>query len=133
VKLSPTFANLRQRNQFATAAAALLALGCIGSDCARVSQSYLPAEKRWAAYQQDTLAKVDGSWLFQPQVRFAKLLTTEVTPANAPAMHALDLRVLHYSPEAKVLEQLIANALLSHQRVVVESHRVRFLWAYPQD
>jgi hypothetical protein len=59
--LSPTsageaFANLRQRNQFATAAAALLALGCIGFDCARVSKFYLPAEKRWVAYQQDTLA-----------------------------------------------------------------------------
>ena len=119
--------------RIATAATALLALGCIGFDYARVSQLYLPAEKRWAAYQQDTLAKVDGSWLFQPQVRFAKLLTTEVTPANAPAMHALALRVLHYSPEAKVLEQLIASALLSDQRAVAEFYRMRFLWAYPQD
>jgi hypothetical protein len=70
---------------------------------------------------------VDDSWLFQPQVRFAKRLTTEVTPANALAMHALALRVLHYSPEAKVLEQVIASALLSDQRVVVEFYRVRFL------
>ena len=119
--------------RMATAATALLALGYIGFDYARVSQLYLPAEKRWAAYQQDTLAKVDGSWLFQPQVRFAKLLTTEVTPANAPAMHALALRVLHYSPEAKVLEQLITSALLSNQRADAEFYLDRFRWAYPQD
>ena len=119
--------------RIATAAAALLALGYIGFDYARVSQLYLPAEKRWPAYQEDTLAKVDGTWLFQPQVRFAKLLTTEVTAANAPAMHALALRVLHYSPEAKVLEQLVTSALLSGQRADAEFYLARFLWAYPQD
>jgi hypothetical protein len=35
--------------RIATAATALRALGCIGFDCARVSQLYLPAEKRWVA------------------------------------------------------------------------------------
>ena len=118
---------------WAGATAALLALGYIGFDYARVTQLYLPADKRWSVYQDDTLAKVEGTWLFQPQVRFAKLLTTEVTRANAPAMHALALRVLHYSPEAKVLEQLITSALLSDQRAHAEFYLDRFRWAYPQD
>ena len=119
--------------RIATAATALLALGYIGYDYARVTQLYLPADKRWEAYQADTLAKVEGTWIFQPQVRFAKLLTTEVTPANAPAMHALALRVMHYSPEAKVLAQLITSAVLSGQRADAEFYLARFLWAYPQD
>lgn len=119
--------------RIATAATALLALAYIGFDYARVTQLYLPADKRWSVYQDDTLAKVEGTWLFQSQVRFAKLLTTEVTHANAPAMHALALRVLHYSPEAKVLEQLIASALLPDQRADAEFYLDRFRWAYPQD
>ena len=115
------------------AAAVLLALGYIGFDYARVTQLYVPAEKRWPDYQQDTLAKVEDTWLFQPQVRFARLLTTEVTPANALAMHAMALRVLHYSPEAKVVEQLITSALLSDQRADAEFYLARFRSAYPQD
>jgi O-antigen ligase len=115
------------------AAAVLLALGYTGFDYARVTQLYVPAEKRWPGYQQDTLAKVEDSWLFQPQVRFARLLTTEVTPANALAIHAMALRVLHYSPEAKVVEQLITSALLSDQRADAEFYLARFRWAYPQD
>ncbi len=117
----------------AAALSALLALACIGFDYARVTQLYLPAAKRWPAYQQDTLAKVQGSWLFAAQVRFAKLLTTDVTPANAPAMQALALRVLHYSPEAKVLEKLITSAWLAGQRADAEFYLVRFRLAYPQD
>jgi O-antigen ligase len=115
------------------AAVTLLALCYIGFDYARVTQLYVPSDKRWSAYQEDTLVKVEGTWLFQPQVRFAKLLTTEVTPANAPAMHALALRVLHYSPEAKVLEQLIVSAWLSGQRADAEFYLDRFHAAYPQD
>ncbi|MEY3873201.1 MAG: hypothetical protein RLZZ296_2196, partial [Pseudomonadota bacterium] len=124
---------LRVSLRIAAAATALLALGSIGFDYARMTQLYVSVDKRWSGYQENTLAKVEGTWLFQPQVRFAKLLTTEVTPANAPAMHALALRVLHYSPEAKVLEKLITSALLSGQRADADFYLARFLWAYPQD
>ena len=115
------------------AAATLLALAYVGFDYARVTQLYVPADKRWSAYQQDTLAKVQDSWLFAPQVRFATLLTTDITPANAPAMQALAQRVLHYSPEAKVVAKLITSALLAGQRADAEFYLVRFRWAYPQD
>ncbi len=116
-----------------TATAALLLLAYVGFDYVRVTQLYVPAEKRWPAFQQDTLAKVQESWLFAPQVRFAILLTTDVTPANAPAIQALAQSVLHYSPEAKVVEKLINSASLGGQRADAEFYLARFCWAYPQD
>jgi len=117
----------------AAAAAVLLALAYVGFDYVRVTQLFVPVAKRWPAYQLDTLSQVQDSWLFAPQVRFARLLTTDVTPANAPAMQALALRVLHYSPEARVVEQLITSALLAGQRADAELYLDRFRRAYPQD
>ncbi len=115
------------------AAAAWLVLACIGFDYARVTQLYLPADKRGSACAPDSWVKVPGSWLFAAQVDFAKLLTTEVTPANAVAMRALALRVLHYSPEAKVVEQLITSALLAGRPAEAQFFLTRFAWAYPRD
>ncbi len=115
------------------AAAALLALGYAGFDYVRVTQLFIPADKRWSVFQEDTLAKAENSWLFAPQVRFATLLTTDVTPANAPAMQALALSVLHYSPEAKVVAKLINSALLAGQRADADFYLARLCWAYPQD
>jgi len=116
-----------------TAGAALLALGYVGFDYARVTQLYVPVAKRWPAYRQDSLVKVQDAWLFAPQVQFATLLTTDITPANAPAMQALAQSVLHYSPEPKVVEKLITSALLAGQGAEAEFYLDRFRWAYPQD
>ena len=129
----PQNSPLIQRTAFAAAVSALLALGCVGFDYARVTQLYVPLAQRWPAYQQDTLAKVQDAWLFAPQVHFAALLTTDVTPANAPAMQALAHSVLHYSPEAKVVAKLITSALLAGQLADAEFYLARFRWAYPQD
>ncbi len=115
------------------AAAALLALVYAGFDYVRVTQLYVPSAQRWPAYQQDTLAKVQDSWLFAPQVLFAVLMMNKVTPANASAMQALAQSVLHYSPEARVVEKLITSALLTGQRADAEFYLARFRSAYPQD
>jgi hypothetical protein len=116
-----------------TAAAAWLVLAYVGFDYARVTQLYLPGDKRWPADVQARLGQVPESGMFEPQLDFASLLTTEVTPANASAMQTLALRVLHYSPEAKVLEKLIASALLAGHRADADFYLARFRWAYPRD
>jgi O-antigen polymerase len=115
------------------ATAAWLALGYIGFDYARVTQLYVPVAKRWPATLHEHFDSVPASGLFAPQLDFARLLTTEVTPANAPAMQALALRVLHYSPEAKVFEKLLTSALLAGQRADADFYLARFRWAYPRD
>jgi hypothetical protein len=77
-------------------------------DYHRMSQLFLSTDKRAEIYQTNTMAKAEGSWLFANQVRFAKLLTTPVTEANAKEMWALGQQVIHFSPEPRVFKVLIA-------------------------
>lgn len=91
------------------------ALVVMALDYARVSQLYVPAEDRWPSFRTQPLAHLDkmgGSLFFQREVDFARLVTTPLTHQNAEAMHALALALLHYSPEPRVVEPLIASAIV---------------------
>jgi O-antigen ligase len=87
-----------------------LLLFCIYAafDYHRMSQLFLSTDKRADIYQANTMAKVEGSWLFANQVRFAKLLITPVTEANAKEIWTLGQQVIHFSPEPRVFKVLIA-------------------------
>jgi O-antigen ligase len=110
------------------AAALLLGIvGYAGWDYVRISQIYLPRDERIAAYEDDTLAKIRGSRLFANQVQFAELTLTTVTRANAGEMHEMAQRLLHFSPEPRVVVKLIESAeLLGHaQEATQEAERFR--------
>lgn len=91
------------------------ALAVLALDYARVSQLYLPVPQRWSGFQKQPWAALDklgGSVFFKDEIGFARLVTTPVTEQNATQMHALALDLLHYSPEPRVVEPLIASAIL---------------------
>lgn len=95
--------------------APLLALACLGYaawDYRRISQIYLPAEQRAQAYREDTLGKLQGSWLFRDQVSFARLTITPLTRENAQWVYRTASDLLHYSPEPRVIEKLIESAVM---------------------
>lgn len=99
---------------WALAALGWILLALIAWDYMRVSQLYRPAAERW---QSDSRllaqpAQGSGSVFFQSELDFARLTTTPVSPANAQELHALALSLLHYSPEPRVVEPLIASAVL---------------------
>ncbi len=102
-------------------------------DYHRVSQIYLPPEDRSPAYRNNTLAKIQGSWLFQNQVRFAELTTTRLTSDNAPRMNALAHELLHFSPEARVAEKVIDSARLLGRLDEAQYFEARYLAAFPQE
>lgn len=102
-------------------------------DYRRISQVYLPPDQRAPAYRDDTLAKAQRSWLYQRQVKFAALSVAEVTPDNAASMHALATELLHFSPEPRVIEKLLASAQLLGLQSEVEFHKPRFAAAFPKD
>jgi hypothetical protein len=104
----------------------------VGWDYYRVSQIYLPHEQRAAAYRDDTLQKIRGSWLFRDQVRFAELSLTPLTPQNAQHLNALAHQLLHFSPEARVVEKLIESALLLGREEEARAFMQRYQAAYPQ-
>ncbi|MEY4883491.1 MAG: hypothetical protein RIS34_1345 [Pseudomonadota bacterium] len=98
---------------YASAATLLIAFTAWAAwDYHRISQIYLAVDERSPAYRANTLDKIKASWLFQDQVQFAELTTTELTPDNAAHINALAKAVLHFSPEARVVERLLDSALL---------------------
>ena len=94
--------------------AALLFIGCLYAvwDFNRVGQIYRPAAARDAAYRDDPLHHAKQSWLFKNQADFAELTTQTVTADNAAALYPQALRLMHYSPEARVVQRVIDSGKL---------------------
>jgi hypothetical protein len=101
-------------------------------DYHRISQIYLSPSVRSEAYRDNTLEKLGDSWLFQNPVRFAELTTTALTPGNAAHLHGLALSLLHFSPEARVIEKLIESATLLGLEDEVRFYLVRYQAAFPE-
>lgn len=116
------------------AAAVLLAIaGYAAWDYTRVSQIYLAREDRLPAWRDDTLTKLQDSWLFANQVKFAELTLTPVSAANAAEVHALAQHLLHFSPEPRVITKLIDSAMLLGLNDEALAQAVRFRKAFPRE
>jgi O-antigen ligase len=102
-------------------------------DYTRISQLYLAREERLPAWRDDTLAKVQDSWLFANQVKFAELALTTVDRTNAAKVHALAQRLLHFSPEPCVIVKLIESATLLGRDEEAFEQAKRFRIAFPRD
>jgi len=97
------------------------------------SQIYLDPEHRASAYRTNTLQKIKGVWLYQDSVRFAELTTTDLDASNAAYIHALAKEMLHFSPEARVVELLLESARLLGRDDEVAFYAARFQAAFPKD
>ncbi|WP_422831443.1 PglL family O-oligosaccharyltransferase [Variovorax sp. HJSM1_2] len=118
----------------ASVAALLIAIcAYVGWDYHRISQIYLPPERRAEAYRDDTLVKASASWLFRDQVRFAELTTTTLTPQNAEHQYSLATELLHFSPEPKVVEILIESAVQLQRWDEVRIRLAQFHAAFPKE
>lgn len=111
----------------------ILIFSCAYWDYWRVSQIYLPSQQRAHMYREDTLEKVSNSWFFQDQVKFAALSITSVDSENAKQIHSLALEMLHFSPEASVVQKLIESADLLGYDEEVRYFSKRFQVAFPEE
>ncbi|WP_431099406.1 PglL family O-oligosaccharyltransferase [Polaromonas aquatica] len=119
--------------QILLAALTVALLGYSVNSYYRVSQIYLPPSERSPTYRENTLEKIRGTWFFQNQVDFAELSVTGLTPQNAQAINALATRLLHYSPEPRVIEKVIESAaMLGHDEEAL-AHLARYRAAFPED
>ena len=109
----------------------LVACAVIALDYYRISQIYLPAAQRAVPYRTNTLEKLKASRLFADQVKFAELTITPLDAANASELHDLALEVLHFSPEARVLEILIESAVMLGLDEEAAFYLQRFRLAFP--
>jgi hypothetical protein len=115
------------------AGTAVAVLAYAGWDYGRVSQIYLPPEERSANYREDTLLKIDDSWLFRNQARFAELTLTPLQAANAAHIAALAKELLHYSPEPRVIEKAIESAAMLGRTDEAVWHAQRYRAAFPKE
>lgn len=117
----------------ALAGVLLLATAYAAWDYQRVSQIYLAPEERRAAWADDTLGHARRSWLFGGQARFAELTLASLTRSNAAWMYELSGRVLHYSPEPRVIERAIESATMVGEEDEAVLHLARYRAAFPED
>jgi O-antigen ligase len=94
--------------------AAILFIGCLYAawDFNRVGQIYRQAVSRDAAYRDNPLHHAKQSWLFKNQADFAELTTQTVTAENAADLYPQAVRLMHYSPEARVVQRVIDSGKL---------------------
>lgn len=97
--------------------AAVVFIGCLYAawDFNRVGQIYRQPASRDAAYQDNPLHHAKQSWLFKNQADFAELTTQTVTANNAAELHPQALRLMHYSPEPRVVQRVIDSGKLLGQ------------------
>ena len=102
-------------------------------DYHRISQVYIAPAQRAPAYQNQTLEKIQNSWLFDNQVRFAELTITPLTPDNAEQINAMAHKLLHFSPEARVAEKVIESAVMLKRDDEARVFLRRLQAAYPDE
>ncbi|MCT6720738.1 Wzy polymerase domain-containing protein [Acidovorax sp. K2F] len=113
---------------------AALATGAyVGWDFYRVGQLYKPLADRPPSLRQDTVRKVGNTPFFTDQVDFALLTTIELSPSNAGQVFAVANKLLHFSPEPRVIEPLIESATMLGLDDEAAFHLKRYRAAYPAD
>ena len=110
----------------------LLAVIFIAWDYQRVSQIYLVSADRMPNYRSDTLNKIRDTRFFKAQAQFAELTLTPLTSDNAAYLNVMAHQLLHFSPEARVIKQLIDSAALLGKQDEVAFYRLRFEAAFPE-
>ena len=105
--------------------------GYVGWNYQLASQIYLPPSARMPAYQDDTLKKISNIAVFQDQVRFATLTTMELDANDAQEVHDLALDMLHFSPEARVVELVLESSKLLGRPEEVRFYAARYQAAFP--
>ena len=93
----------------------------------------MPPDKRAPAYRDDTYAKVLDAWFFGGHVDFAVFSVTPVTEQTAPHLLELGERLLHFSPEAKVVAKMLDAALVLQREDKLIFYAPRFAAAFPKD
>jgi O-antigen ligase len=106
--------------------AAVLAMSLlIAADYERTRQIYLSPAHRGSLWQDDPWGAARRTVFFGAAVQFAEVTTTPVRPDNAAAMLAMSQAALHYSPEPRVIEQVIASARLVGQAELAQWHEAQ--------
>ena len=116
----------------AVAVLSLIGLAAAGWDYWRVSQLYKRPEHRAAAYRENTLEKVRSTWFFKDQVQFAEMATASLERGNALQYSTRAKKLLHFSPEPRVVEAIIESAVMLGKDEEALYYLQRYKAAFPE-
>ena len=112
----------------------LAAVGYTGWDYMRISWLYRSPEASGVTpWPGVLLTRARRSILFAEEVGFAELTTQVPTRSNAEWMLARGQRMLHYSPEPRVITRVLESAVYLRRDDVARAHMLRFRAAFPKD
>ena len=121
------------RVQHGIAALLLLGLAYASFDFVRVTQLYTVAQDRVWPFKQNTQEQAERSRLFQNAVLFAKLSTEPVTPQTAATQLAQAQKLMHYSPEQRVVKRIIECLHVLGQHDEAQAAQAHLDMVYPPD
>lgn len=104
-----------------------------GHDYRIVSQLYVPSDQRSTTMREHPDAELRKLVWFRDHADFAFLTTTPLTRNNAKSMSDLATRLLHFSPEPRVIEKLAESLMLQKREDEALWHLARFRAAYPAE
>lgn len=118
-----------QQQNFLLLLCSVLFLGCLyaAHDFRRVGQIYRAPALRDEAYRDNPLLHAKQTWLFRNQAEFAELTTQTVTADNAAQIYPQARRLMHYSPEARVVKRVMESARLLGLETEAEDLQIRLL------
>ena len=119
--------------RYVAAAVMLCAVAYAGWDYVRVSQIYQPVGQRIALWRDDPMGNAKKSWLYNGVARFAEVTSHPATRANAGWMLPEALRMLHFSPEPRVIIRVIESASFLGRDDLALAHLARFRAAFPRE
>jgi O-antigen ligase len=99
-------------------------------DYHRVSQMFVPHEER-SAWYPDPMAAAKSSLLFKSHAKFAELQITPLSRETAPRVLELSSELIEWSPEPRIIENLIESATMMELDDLAMFHLQRYRVAYP--
>ena len=114
------------------AIAMLLGLAYASFDFVRVTQLYTQPQERSWPFREHTMEQAQRTPLYQNAVNFAMLSVVPLTAQNAEVELARAQMLMHYSPEARVVQRIIEAQLLLGRDAEAEQARQHFQQVYPR-
>ena len=111
----------------------VLLLACtafVAFDYHRVSQMFVQHEER-SAWYPDPMAAAKSSLLFKSHAKFAELQITPLSRETAPRVLQLSSELIEWSPEPRIIENLIESATMMELDDLAMFHLQRYRVAYP--
>ena len=119
--------------QGALAGCLLLGMAYASFDFARVTQLYMAVEDRIWPFRNETREQAERSLLYRNAVQFASVSLDPVTLEQAEQQLAIARRLMHYSPESRMVIRIIECLRVLERHAEADAEAEHFKQVYPAE